>query len=154
MSSGSSNGGGGTATAAAAANTAQSTTKDAGESSQEHNKASSESGNHCEGCGVLCNDVNCTPKGKLCNSCFQHWRYRVDPPGHPKERVAGHRSIDLVVLIGSHVVLILAVLMVQTHGQSPADEWALVYGQAAPEYDGRGREAQEEATAWHVHQSR
>lgn len=36
---------------------------------------STSSGNNCEGCGVLCNDVNGTPKGRLCNSCFQHWRY-------------------------------------------------------------------------------
>ncbi|XP_055700263.1 REST corepressor 1 isoform X1 [Phlebotomus papatasi] len=28
----------------------------------------------CGGCGVPCNHVNSTPQGKLCNSCYHHWR--------------------------------------------------------------------------------
>ncbi|GAB0088161.1 REST corepressor [Sergentomyia squamirostris] len=28
----------------------------------------------CNGCGVSCNHVNSTPQGKLCNSCYHHWR--------------------------------------------------------------------------------
>ncbi|XP_037914688.1 REST corepressor 2 isoform X2 [Hermetia illucens] len=37
-------------------------------------QATSSTAGCCSGCGVPCNMVNNTPHGRLCNSCFHHWR--------------------------------------------------------------------------------
>ncbi|XP_053697366.1 REST corepressor [Sabethes cyaneus] len=29
---------------------------------------------NCSGCGVTCSELNTTPQGKLCGSCYHHWR--------------------------------------------------------------------------------
>ncbi|XP_058448258.1 REST corepressor isoform X1 [Malaya genurostris] len=29
---------------------------------------------NCSGCGVTCSELNATPQGKLCGSCYHHWR--------------------------------------------------------------------------------
>lgn len=29
---------------------------------------------NCTGCGVTCSELNATPQGKLCGSCYHHWR--------------------------------------------------------------------------------
>lgn len=34
-----------------------------------------EGGGACSNCGVACTVTHVTPKGALCNSCYQHWRY-------------------------------------------------------------------------------
>lgn len=39
--------------------------------------AASTNGNsslNCSGCGVTCSELNATPQGKLCGSCYHHWR--------------------------------------------------------------------------------
>lgn len=39
--------------------------------------ATSTNGNsslNCSGCGVTCSELNATPQGKLCGSCYHHWR--------------------------------------------------------------------------------
>ncbi|XP_055637948.1 REST corepressor isoform X1 [Toxorhynchites rutilus septentrionalis] len=38
------------------------------------NGTSSTTSLNCSGCGVTCSDLNGTPQGKLCGSCYHHWR--------------------------------------------------------------------------------
>lgn len=69
------------------------------------NAISASAGNNCEGCGVLCNDVNGTPKGRLCNSCFQHWRYIQRRTRIESSAALSNANSSLFLLLGSLRVL-------------------------------------------------
>ena len=31
----------------------------------------------CANCGVACTHTHTSPKGSMCNTCYQHWRYKL-----------------------------------------------------------------------------
>ncbi|KAK9876494.1 hypothetical protein WA026_013869, partial [Henosepilachna vigintioctopunctata] len=42
--------------------------------SADENQSQGEGGGQCSNCGIHCTIMQHTPRGYLCNSCYQHWR--------------------------------------------------------------------------------
>lgn len=79
-------------------------------------------GGTCSNCGVACTVTHVTPKGALCNSCYQHWRYVKKEKRYPtftkrmlfmsivifpKKKKTARFVLLFCCTVGYHVILVL-----------------------------------------------